>query len=271
MITGTNNQTYRFSNNATADNGQTTSTVQTSLGSIGLTYATVSPNYVGKGSTNKTLNFVAFNSTGLGTKSIRFRAANTSFVASSASSPDPAYSGWTNTISGKDVTFTSPGTSSNLPSGANANFQITYSSFPAPASDTNYQYSVLFTESDNSTSTYSSLDFYVTVYQISLSRSPSTNIPSNSNGTSDITATVTNNGVAANNVTVAFSTTDGKLSAASVATNVSGQATTTLTAPSTPTDIEATVTATINSAAQTTTVYIDGTNAENSSSSREKY
>ncbi len=271
MITGTNGQTYTFTNNATADGGQSTTGTTTTSGSIGLVYATVTPIYVGRGSTNTALDFQCYNTTGLTVSAIRIRAANASFVAASGTSTDALLSGWTTSISTTDVTFTSPGTSSNLASGKNGTLRVTYSSFPSPASDTSYTYSLRFTKSDGNTTTFAGPAFSVTLDKITLAKSPDKNLISQNNGTVDITATVTNNGSPVNAVAVTFSTSDGKLSSTSVSTNASGLATTTLTAPTTPTDIEATVTATIGSAVETTTIYIDGTNAESSTTVREKY
>ncbi len=271
MITGSNGQTYTFTNSATADGGQSTTATTTTSGSIGLVYATVTPTNLGRGSTNTALDFQCYNTTGLTVNAIRIRAANTSFVATSGTSTDALFNGWTTNISGADVTFTSPGVASNLASGKNGTLRVTYASFPSPSSDTSYAYSLRFTKSDSSTTTFSGPAFSMTLNKITQAKNPDKNLISEDNGTVDITATVTNNGNPVNAIAVTFSTTDGKLSATSVSTNASGLATTTLTAPNTPTDIEATVTATIGSTVETTTIYIDGTNAESSTTVREKY
>lgn len=271
MITGTNLQTYGFTSSATADAGQTSGSVSTNppFGNISTVYATVTPNYMGEGSTNQTLEFECFNSTGQGVKEIRIRSDSVDFVASSAQGGYPTVGTWSFSIASPDVIFTAPNVQSQIPSGSSAIFRVTYASFPQVINDMSDPFNIRFTKNDDFTDLYD-IPFSTTSHQISLIKGTARNLSSQYLDTTTVTATVTNNGTPASGVAITWAVTQGKLSSTSTTTDGAGQTSVTYSAPSTLKDVDGKVTASQGAATESIEIQVDGTRPETTSSVKEK-
>lgn len=248
-LTGNVGDSFTFSGNATDQDGNPSApdTAYSNPVTITAYSVTVNPPTVPSGSANVTFTFRVTNNGGYGLQQVRITSPDAGFVYSAAAG---GCAGNWNVVTGGAPTWVRFRTGADyVPAGGGAcNFSVTYSSVPAVASNTNYNFriDVWDTQTPVAGDPRASLGAIVTVtsYGITVIANPPSGDP---NCPSIITATVTP--TPAINSTVNFTTTAGTLSSASALTNAVGEAPVTLRAPLPFGVANGTVTATFQGAA----------------------
>jgi len=236
-VSGATGATFAFSGSASAADGSTSNTATSSAGSISSISVAVSPTSIPTGAA-ATLTYTVDNQTGEGLQRVVITAPTTGFVYSTASGP----AGWSISAGGTptSVTFQSPGSASDLASGATGSFVVTWSA--VPSSPNTYAFTMDMTS--RSGLAYSrSVSVSVTQYAMTLTASPAT-LAGDGASTSTITVTLTSGGSPLSGASITLTKTMGTLAQETLTTNASGQATTTYTSAMTTSNQTATVTAT---------------------------
>jgi len=254
-ITGNVGATYAFSGTATAD-GATVSNVATSAqGAVARYLATVTPRFAVIGTVNQVLVFEVTNGGGEAVNAVDFTIpSGFSYSAGNATGGGS----WTIAQDGvgnpQYIGFTAPA-SQELPVGGTATFTITFAALPAAPAE--YSFAVRV---EDTTGFVEYVEAYLTVtaYDVTVEAAPTSGLYADGRSTSIITATVTAGGAPQAGEEVRFETTKGVLSPATVSTDASGVATTTLVAPHSSIDTSATVTARSNGAQDSVVISYDG-------------
>ena len=159
-ITGSIGATYSFNGFATADGGLMTNTAYSGTGSITAYSVSVSPSYVLRGSTNKTLVFNVKNSSSVGIKTVTIYNPNTTIWVKATQSGVPCQGcTWTYTLlTGPErYQFTAANTSCYIYQNEQCDFSVLFSKVgdnSNPPSTTNYSFESRITDAKNVTSRF---------------------------------------------------------------------------------------------------------------------
>lgn len=256
LITGPAGGTYCLTGSAAADGPAASNTSTSNTGTVAEYAVTVSPVTVASATTNQAFYWEAYNGSACSIKkvSVETPASGADWVCSSVTPP----AGWSASC-GATVDFLSSASSNDIAGSSTGNFSITFSTTETVLADKTVQFPVTVTARGCGSSS-STLASYVTVskYATSITHSPPGPIPADGSSVYTMTATLTNGGIPVSGRTLAFSTTNGTLGAASVMTDSNGTATVVLTAPNSTVDTGAVVTADYPGATGTDTVSFTG-------------
>lgn len=186
-ITGSVDQTYNFTGNATATGPVSSNSDTTETGSIVTISAAISPKTTSTGSTNVTYTFTIQNDSNRDIDEV-WLTFPSGFTYSSSTAGD-----WTVDTTSSPVIKFIAGTAIASRGGVKSDFQMTFSSVPSPSSNTNYDFSVktIDTASGEWTGTCTvTITAYSIVIDISPNDTAGTAIDADGSGVTTLTATL---------------------------------------------------------------------------------